>query len=97
MAAVRWCPEDVAAMVVGASSRVTGAGDDDVHSDGDWAGLAVGGDAGDLPRDAGFGDLAEDTYSGALAGAIDARVASGGADCGVERERSKLDGREGCM
>ena len=31
------------------------------------------------------------------AGAIDVGVASGGADGGVERERSKLDGREGCM
>ena len=90
-------PEDVAAMAANASSRVAGAGDDDVDSDGDWAGLAAGGDAGDLPGDAGFGDLAEDAYSGALAGAIDAGVASGGADGGVERERCKLDGREGCM
>ena len=71
---------------------MAGAGDDDIDSDGDWAGLAAGDDAGDLLGDAGFGDLAEDAYSGALAG-----VASGGADGGVERERSKLDGREGCM
>ena len=97
VAAVRRRPEDVAAMAAGASSRVAGAGDDDIDFDGDWAGLAPGGDTGDLPRDAGFGDLVEDAYSGALAGAIDARVASGGADCGVEREGSKLDGREGCM
>ena len=92
VAAVRRRPEDVAAMAAGASSRVAGAGDDDIDSDGDWAGLAAGDDAGDLLGDAGFGDLAEDAYSGALAG-----VASGGADGGVERERSKLDGREGCM
>ena len=97
MAAVRRRPEDVAAMAAGASSRVAGAGDDDVDSDGDWAGLAAGGDAGDLPGDPGFGDLAEDAYSRALACAIDAGVASGGADNGVERERSKLDGREACM
>lgn len=87
---VRRRPEDVAAMAAG-------AGDDDIDSDGNWAGLAAGDDTGDLPGDAGFGDLAEDAYSGALAGAIDAGVASGGADGGVERERSKLDGREGCM
>ena len=79
MAAVRRRPEDVAAMVAGASSRVAGAGDDDIDFDGDWAGLAPGGDAGDLPRDVGFGDLVEDAYSGALAG-----VASGGADGGAE-------------
>ena len=97
VAAVRRHPEDVATMAAGASTRMAGAGDDDVDSDGDWAGLTAGGDAGDLPGDAGFGDLAGDAYSGALAGAIDAGVASGGADGGVERERSKLDGREGCM
>ena len=97
VAAVRRHPEDVATMAAGASSRVAGAGDDDVDSDGDWPALAAGDDAGDLPGDAGFGDLAEDTYSRALAGAINAGVASGSADGGVERERSKLDGRERCM
>ena len=86
VATVRRHLEDVATMAAGASTRMAGAGDDDVDSDGDWAGLTAGGDAGDLPRDASFGDLAEDAYSGALAGAIDARVASGGADGGVERE-----------
>ena len=35
MAAVRRRPEDVAAMAAGASSRVAGAGDDDIDSDGD--------------------------------------------------------------
>ena len=72
MAAVRRRPEDVAAMAADASSCVAGAGDDDVDSDGDWAGLAAGGDARDLPGDAGSRDLAGDADSRALASGIDA-------------------------
>ena len=84
VATVRRHLEDVATMAAGASTRMAGAGDDDIDSDGDWAGLAAGGDAGDLPGDVGFRDLAGDAYSGALAGVIDAGVAGGGADGGVE-------------
>ena len=69
--AVRRHPEDVAAMAAGASTRVARASDDG-DFDGDWVGLAAGGDVGNLPGDAGFGDMARDADSRALAGAIDA-------------------------
>ena len=66
MATVRRHPEDVSAMAAGASTRVAGASDDG-DFDGDWVGLAAGGDVGNLPR-----DMAGDADPGALAGAIDA-------------------------
>ena len=69
--AVRRHPEDVAAMAAGVSTRVAGVSDDG-DFDGDWVGLAAGGDTGNLPGDTDFGDMAGDANSGALAGAIDA-------------------------
>ncbi|WKA06468.1 hypothetical protein VitviT2T_024365 [Vitis vinifera] len=69
VAAVRRHLEDVAAMAAGASTRMAGAGDD---GDELQAGLAAGGDARDLPGDAGSRDLAGDADSRALASGIDA-------------------------
>ena len=74
-------PEDVAATVVDASTPMAGTGDDG-DSDGGWAGLAAGGDAGGLPGVAGFGDLAGDVSFGDLAGDADSGALVGVIDAG---------------